>query len=94
MKINDNNIQKHGTLVVRSKPSRADAIVNGENRITPVFLKLENRDIPYDIVIKKEGYIDYIQKVTIQNGGKIEINAVLTKKGKRRRQHSISKLQI
>jgi len=93
MEINDDYVQKYGTLAIRSKPSRATVIVNGENRATPVFLKLENRDLPYDLVIKKEGYIDYIQKVAIQNGGKIEINAILQKKGKRRIQHSV-KLQI
>lgn len=88
MGINDSNIKKHGTLIVRSKPSRATVIVDGENRLTPVFFNLESRDLPYDIVIKKEGYIDYIQNVVIQNGEKIEINAILTKKGKRRIQHT------
>lgn len=94
METNDNNIQKYSTIVIRSKPSHATVIVNAENRLTPVFLKLENRDLPYDIVIKKDGYVDHIQKVEIHSGEKIEINAVLQKKGKRRRQHNISKLQI
>jgi BRCT domain type II-containing protein len=84
---NDDDIQKYGTVVVRSKPSRATVIVNGENRTTPVFIKLDNRELPYDIIIKKEGYFDYTQKVTVQ-GKKIEINATLEKKGRRRKQHT------
>ena len=55
-------------------------MVDGENNITPVFFSLENRDLPYDVIIKKEGYIDYTQNVIIQSGGKIEINAILKKK--------------
>ena len=72
--------QKYGTLIVRSKPSHAIVIVDGKNNITPVFFNLENRDLPYEIIIKKEGYIDYIQKIVIQSGEKIEINAELKKK--------------
>lgn len=76
----ENNKQKYGTLIVRSKPSHAIVIVDNKNNMTPVFFNLENRDLPYDIIIKKEGYIDYKQKVVIQNGGKLEINAILKKK--------------
>ena len=80
--------QKYGTLIVRSKPSHAIVIVDGKNNITPVFFDLENRDLPYDIIIKKEGYIDYIQKIVIQSGEKIEINAELKKKGEQRKRYS------
>jgi nitrous oxide reductase len=81
--LND-NMQKHGTLIVRSKPSHAIVIVNDKQNITPVFFNLENRDLPYDIMIKKEGYIDHIQNVVIQNGEKIEINAILKKRNRRK----------
>lgn len=65
-------MQKHGTLIVllmRLQMLMAKII------LTPVF-----RDMPYEIIIKKDVYINYTQKVVIQGDEKIEINAVLNKK--------------
>ena len=80
---NNNYVGMYGTLVVRSKPSHAIVIVDDKKSITPVFFDLSERDLPYDVVIKKEGYIDYTQKIIIQSGSKLEITAVL-KKNKRK----------
>ena len=81
----NNNVRNmgHGTLVVRSKPSHAIVIIDDKKSITPVFFDLDEKDLPYEVIIKKEGYIDYTQKVVVQSNSKIEINAVLKKNRKR-----------
>ena len=77
---NSQYMRLHGTLIIRSKPSHAVVIVDGKENVTPVFFYLDERDLPYDVIIKKEGYTDYTQNVVVQRGSKIEINAVLRKK--------------
>ena len=79
---NSYHSDQYGTLVARSKPSKAVIIVDSLNKITPVFINLKCSEKPYDITIKKEGYCDYTEKLIIKSGTKIEIKAILKKKRK------------
>ena len=66
-----------GILVVESVPADADLFINNVDKgKTP--LTLYNFDVgSYDIIIKKEGYEDYISIVEIEAGKKREIKAYL-----------------
>lgn len=70
---------KYGALIIRSDPPGAMVTINDVIKTTPAIFDLKGRTPPYSIMIEKLGYDDYIQKVVVSNGAKIEINAVLTK---------------
>lgn len=71
--------KKTGTLTVRSDPSGATVTIDDISKITPAIFDLKSKALPYDIIIEKAGYDDYIHKVIIRENAKIEINAVLNK---------------
>lgn len=68
-----------GTLIVRSDPPDAAVIIGDKYKTTPAIFDLRSKPAPYDIVIEKAGYDDYVQKVIIAKDAKIEINAILNK---------------
>ena len=68
-----------GILIVRSDPSDAAVIIGDRYKTTPAIFDLRSKEMPYDIVIEKAGYDDYIHKVVITKDAKIEINAILNK---------------
>lgn len=70
---------KRGTLIVRSEPSNAIVIIDDDNKTSPAIFDLKVRAQPYNIRIEKVGYDDYINKIIIHEGSKIEIDAILTK---------------
>lgn len=72
-------ISKHGILTIRSDPSGAIVTINDVIKSTPALFELRGRSLPYNIVIEKVGYDDYIQKVVIQAGANMEMNIALTK---------------
>lgn len=70
---------KRGTLIVRSEPSGAIVIIDDASKTTPAVFDLRAKIQPYIIRIEKIGYDDYIRKVVIGEGSKIEIKTVLTR---------------
>ena len=68
---------KFGTLIIRSDPSGAIVTIGDTNKLTPALFDLRGRTSPYDIIIEKIGYDDYINKVIVQSGAKIEMNITL-----------------
>ena len=68
-----------GTLIIRSDPSDATVTIGDKYKMTPAIFDLRSKDLPYDIIIEKAGYDDYVHKVIITKDAKIEINATLNK---------------
>jgi len=72
----DDVIIDKGYLKVISNPSEAEVYVNGEYKgLTNMKISLEPGR--YYVTIKKQGYRDYVKKVSIYKGRTTEINAIL-----------------
>jgi len=71
--------KKTGTLTVKSDPSGATVTIDDISMITPATFDLKSKALPYNVIIEKAGYDDYIHKAIIRENAKIEINAVLDK---------------
>ncbi|ACX72849.1 PEGA domain protein [Methanocaldococcus vulcanius M7] len=69
---------KLATIYIESEPSDANVFINGEYKgITPLKLQLEEGT--YNIKIKKDGYNEYVEKITLKPGDSKEISVGLAK---------------
>ena len=68
-----------GTLIIRSDPSDATVTIGDKYKMTPAIFDLRSKELPYDIIIERAGYDDYVDKVIITKDAKIEIKAILNK---------------
>src|SRR5579859_2795538 len=63
----DNKLSQSGLLVVNSDPNGAQILIDGKlNSATNSTITLPAGT--YDVVLKKDGYINWEKKMVIQNG--------------------------
>ncbi len=65
-----------GTMVVRSTPSNANILINGDPRgQTPASITLEQGE--YDLELQIEGHVPQKEKVIVSRGGTVRVNTTL-----------------